>query len=230
MQQRTSRLQSTSLLRGKTSVHPDNRAAPSRFNPLPSCEGRRFSEISEALKRGASIHFPLAREDGILHPHGSRHNVLQSTSLLRGKTGVGIIAPTVIYASIHFPLAREDHNVKFFVEDAVASIHFPLAREDVYALDTSGCQKDASIHFPLAREDIMSCRKENLYAVASIHFPLAREDSVTFDGSENWGMLQSTSLLRGKTKTTRNTSCRKSASIHFPLAREDPTEWFSGLT
>ena len=85
-----------------------------RFNPLPSCEGRHeLTEDEEfsmklqstSLLRGktypdqkdyfceyASIHFPLAREDG------------QGDSL------------RVVYdASIHFPLAREDfrgHDMK----------------------------------------------------------------------------------------------------------------------
>ena len=107
-------------------------------------------------------------------------------------------------------------------------------------------QSVASIHFPLAREDI-DRQTELFMTVASIHFPLAREDGVsqfTFVVSMS---LQSTSLLRGKTKYTDPVdagadcfnplpSCEGRlefvldnpavlmASIHFPLAREDPCD------
>ena len=56
----------------------------------------------------------------------------------------------------------------------------------------------ASIHFPLAREDKMKapvCTGK----YASIHFPLAREDVVGTSAKFDALMLQSTSLLRGKT-------------------------------
>ena len=80
----------------------------------------------------ASIHFPLAREDS-----GGRIRcvyciLLQSTSLLRGKTIIPIDFLTVKGASIHFPLAREDELSAVNSSLENASIHFPLAREDVY--------------------------------------------------------------------------------------------------
>ena len=125
--------------------------ADPRFNPLPSCEGRR----------SAPHLLPIS-------------SVLQSTSLLRGKTQ---------------PDFREQRR-------AVASIHFPLARED-FALIVISDAFVASIHFPLAREDVS--------------FPL--HDCIE--------LLQSTSLLRGKTFFFANFLPCIHASIHFPLARED---------
>ena len=81
------KLQSTSLLRGKTtpvcgysissscfnplpscegrhSIPPVS-GEYSSFNPLPSCEGRQIIPVDFLAVKGASIHFPLAREDGM---------------------------------------------------------------------------------------------------------------------------------------------------------------------
>ena len=125
--------------------------------------------------------------------------MLQSTSLLRGKTDSCQSPENLLSASIHFPLAREDearsgayarmdcfnplpscegrrrpNGRNMYMQHA--SIHFPLARED---------QKDkpevtaenASIHFPLAREDPITAYSRRMKK-ASIHFPLAREDQM----------------------------------------------------
>ena len=148
------------------------------FNPLPSCEGRLHKALGGILPAGASIHFPLAREDdknlkGMedelcfnplpscegrrrLMDYRAENEKLQSTSLLRGKTSLVRCLFDFSDASIHFPLAREDARPQ------------PRFRTD-----------DASIHFPLAREDIA-----NIYIAG------------------DWSMLQSTSLLRGKTNYT----------------------------
>ena len=56
---------------------------------------------------GASIHFPLAREDSVYY-----------TTF------------PMFCASIHFPLAREDSAPSVPEYVPIASIHFPLARED----------------------------------------------------------------------------------------------------
>ena len=135
----------------------------------------------EGIKNGdldlfASIHFPLAREDPrdvpfIVQPtEASIHFLLrgktspllcflcplmlQSTSLLRGKTVIQNRECIVELASIHFPLARED-GVMWGSSTArdFASIHFPLAREDGVMWGSSTARDFASIHFPLARED-----------------------------------------------------------------------------
>ena len=100
------------------------------FNPLPSCEGRLCVDRHLEYAILASIHFPLAREDGANTIYVIRWNcfnplpscegrryfsavignatMLQSTSLLRGKTSCSILLMSSCTASIHFPLARED--------------------------------------------------------------------------------------------------------------------------
>ena len=80
-------LQSTSLLRGKTSAM--YRMCPKIlcFNPLPSCEGR-------LCMRSFNLFYYK----------------LQSTSLLRGKTNFIHNISNTWGASIHFPLAREDRK------------------------------------------------------------------------------------------------------------------------
>ena len=123
-------------------------------------------------------------------------------------------------ASIHFPLARED--IEEFMKGClgIASIHFPLAREDTRRQRKLQIPQIASIHFPLAREDpLCICIHSRLNA--SIHFPLAREDFMMFAIIVPAVMLQSTSLLRGKTFQNMYKSPGRRASIHFPLARED---------
>ena len=57
-------LQSTSLLRGKTVCSDLFLLFVYCFNPLPSCEGRPESHRRGRYISLASIHFPLAREDG----------------------------------------------------------------------------------------------------------------------------------------------------------------------
>ena len=158
----------------------------------------------------------------MLIKHGRQILMLQSTSLLRGKTRVHCEKNEPESASIHFPLAREDHDYRsslggtdcfnplpscegrpcnnhLAAHHSHASIHFPLAREDPNALSKPP-QVHASIHFPLARED--RCNNHlRIHSNASIHFPLAREDSFVAFYTEILEMLQSTSLLRGKTES-----------------------------
>ena len=57
-------------------------------------------------------------------------HLLQSTSLLRGKTSLFRWNHYDRNASIHFPLAREDFAYIVIITIINASIHFPLARED----------------------------------------------------------------------------------------------------
>ena len=124
--------------------------------------------------------------------------VLQSTSLLRGKTNCGFHFGVVECASIHFPLAREDPVEKELPPNAKqASIHFPLAREDKKHIKRN---RNTNCFNPLP-----SCEGRRISGavapmgtIASIHFPLARED-----------------------KQHQHRRIIKDASIHFPLARED---------
>ena len=122
----------------------------------------------------------LLRGKTLRGPAGQAHKMLQSTSLLRGKTHIFIVGKIIFYASIHFPLAREDRPV------------LPVQRPPGFA----------SIHFPLARED----HKLQLLFIRQLRFnPLpsceGRQSSVSRK-IENF-LLQSTSLLRGKTAAKR---------------------------
>ena len=119
-------LQSTSLLRGKTA-----------------------ERIRPNVRKNASIHFPLAREDPHEYTLPGRVPMLQSTSLLRGKTPF-------------LPDVEVGH---------CASIHFPLAREDVHWLASRRICKSASIHFPLAREDRKFHQKTPVFILCSCIFP-----------------------------------------------------------
>ena len=124
--------------------------------------------------------------------------MLQSTSLLRGKTNQTSVQMTMQRASIHFPLAREDRNYRGH-ELAWNSFNpLPSCEGRLWGFCWCILQAHASIHFPLAREDMLRILASMPWD-ASIHFPLAREDMLTIFFSDDVFMLQSTSLLRGKT-------------------------------
>ena len=122
-------------------------------------------------------------------------------------------------ASIHFPLAREDGKENAIRRPDNASIHFPLAREDEKASKTLA-SFDASIHFPLAREDVLPSRCYLLYQCFN-PLPSCEGRRLYFTPWFQSYMLQSTSLLRGKTEIAVSEDFAFDASIHFPLARED---------
>ncbi len=122
------------------------------------------------------------------------------SSLLRGKTYEGIKNGDLdLFASIHFPLAREDpRDVPFIVQPTEASIHFLLRGK---TKNTSFLPEilNASIHFPLAREDP---RVEQILTSIGRFNPLPSCEgrrSRSISQLEAFS-LQSTSLLRGKTK------------------------------
>ena len=62
--------------------------ATPNFNPRPSCEGRPGTDGLERQRGGISIHVPLARDDPDTDKPLTVSRVFQSTSLLRGTTGV----------------------------------------------------------------------------------------------------------------------------------------------
>ena len=167
------------------------------FNPLPSCEGRLSTE---ATTTGTEL--------------------LQSTSLLRGKTRIAILISEISKASIHFPLAREDAWASCCSDTASASIHFPLAREDKLYLLTFLPLKVLQSTSLLRGKTNSSLLPGQNY-VASIHFPLARED-VICDCKEvkSWSFNPLPSC-EGRLCFCLHTSPLIRASIHFPLARED---------
>ena len=122
------------------------------FNPLPSCEGRRFTSRmfrnpyqfqSTPLMRGEtlhvadvpkslpiSIHSPHARGDDVAAVLDVNSLAFQSTPLMRGETGCALIYNRDIAISIHSPHARGDD---FWYRDPHTlqiSIHSPHARGD----------------------------------------------------------------------------------------------------
>ena len=148
---------------------------------------------------------------------------LQSTSLLRGKTGARPLCYPYQGASIHFPLAREDLSFFFFFLLCYASIHFPLAREDGLTVDQIANEIGSFNPLPSCEGRHTIHHLPHFLPFASIHFPLAREDEERLLKKVKVIVLQSTSLLRGKTYTDLLLSFTVDASIHFPLAREDIT-------
>ena len=191
----------------------------------------------------ASIHFPLAREDPVSHPllfctlcfnplpscEGRRHlrallstlSVLQSTSLLRGKT-YGADSPVEEEPCFN-PLpsceGRRDGTIHERFQKVLQSTsllrgktHFAKPSPQTTELQSTSLLRGktsksnakgaifacASIHFPLAREDIQTERreqaKEGFNPLPSCEGRPQGNDIIIDDG-----VLQSTSLLRGKT-------------------------------
>ena len=168
------------------------------FNPLPSCEGRRFFFVTDISYLLASIHFPLAREDEGEALELASNGMLQSTSLLRGKTDI----PAVMYnsprASIHFPLAREDTSLTFVITESAASIHFPLAREDNVSLANTSITSSFN-PLPSCEGRQIAKQLADLQKTLQSTSLLRGKTCCRHPFVQN-RMLQSTSLLRGKTK------------------------------
>ena len=166
------------------------------FNPLPSCEGRPVfaSVILNKL-------------------------LLQSTSLLRGKTGTCPVHQPSFHASIHFPLAREDAPAS-----QQKSFQAPLQSTSLLR----GNDKHPVVPDPFWNgfNPLPSCegRLQSIPTIvenipASIHFPLAREDSPS---KHQIGIVISFNPLpscEGRLQLQAAFSLSKKASIHFPLAR-----------
>ena len=131
------------------------------FNPLPSCEGRRFepTEVSRryafqstplmrgetgatpkgGARRGISIHSPHARGDRIgwtIWPDRGHFNPLPSCE---GRRFQGYATRADINISIHSPHARGDQIVRIEHSAPKISIHSPHARGD--GLHQQKCEK-----------------------------------------------------------------------------------------
>ena len=131
---RWTEFQSTPLMRGETSsdqsrsipihisIHsPHARGDPhlrriwsaqKYFNPLPSCEGRRFRFDAFSVPEGISIHSPHARGDSRDIFYCTKKLIFQSTPLMRGETDIaGASANHHKFQST--PLMRgETHSVR----------------------------------------------------------------------------------------------------------------------
>ena len=190
-------LQSTSLLRGKTAG-------------LPTL--RNWS--------GASIHFPLAREDDSRIWRSIPHQRFNPLPSCEGRRNEPEKVRAYCDASIHFPLAREDGNCGCNVGCGCCFNPLPSCEGRPNSDNMIEYRHRASIHFPLAREDKIGARLDIAGLVLQSTSLLRGK---TFQGSTLFSQvkLQSTSLLRGKTKDRKHLGKTRGASIHFPLARED---------
>ena len=125
--------------------------------------------------------------------------MLQSTSLLRGKT-FSPFSPRSAYKCFN-PLPSCEGRHKLVRIPIFVSGFNPL---------------------PSCEGRLVILQNTSIISIASIHFPLAREDYRCFLIVFFRRVLQSTSLLRGKTPWTLQFEVLTfNASIHFPLARED---------
>ena len=124
---------------------------------------------------------------------------LQSTSLLRGKTAFSTFHKAVCCASIHFPLAREDYGAKR-CDNQICCFNPLPSCEGRPPRHIPSCQLYCFNPLPSCEGRQGRFRWGIVLCNASIHFPLAREDIQILHFFDSVSVLQSTSLLRGKTK------------------------------
>ena len=165
------------------------------FNPLPSCEGRRWSEDWwRTMKEFQST--PLTRGETSPTRERKGFGLFQSTPLIRGETRRGGSPVRLGRISIHSPHARGDAVFDAIVALIGISIHSPLARGDMGELGQVNL-KDISIHSPLTRGDCELWHPYNQTQI-SIH-----------------------PLIRGETFQPFAVKQRPEISIHSPHARGD---------
>ncbi len=188
--------QSTSLSRGKTPTGGRwNLILP--FNPLPSHEGRRDFE-SHKVVYDLSIHFPLTREDLIVHRYLRFFHTFQSTSLSRGKTVVlgDIVLPVFTFNPLPSHEGRPGPSAPACPEAPFNPLPSHEGRQKVLIQYTL---------LVVFQSTSLSRGKTPVYGLVlasghlSIHFPLTREDSLVFIKEFFGRIFQSTSLSRGKT-------------------------------
>ena len=191
-------------MRGETIAGGSGVSSVHDFNPLPSCEGRRFC-------RFASLQTPR----------------FQSTPLVRGETWLELKIHPYKCISIHSPHARGDASSANVSRILSISIHSPHARGDApYPPRSAG--NAISIHSPHARGD-----NDDVSALIALrHFnPLpsceGRPDG--HNGKKHKYPFQSTPLMRGETTATGLLHIDSEISIHSPHARGDPCSFLLHL-
>ena len=212
-------LQSTSLIRGKTGTEGQWKEVTDHFNPLPSSEGRRYSPQSPSH----GSHFnPLPSSEGRLrYPHSKNESfILQSTSLIRGKTDQIFRSGVGLFTSIHFPHPREDSSMLQGVYGFETSIHFPHPRED------SGQKRNLLVqrHFnplPSSEGRRIDGGYRCIIAFTSIHFPHPREDSARCQSLHFEKYFNPLPSSEGRRRANVAFCAYYHTSIHFPHPRED---------
>ena len=116
-------------MRGETNATLNSPASLLNFNPLPSCEGRRFIRFYTSDESDFN---PLPSCEGRRY---AQNNVMyqyqfQSTPLMRGETHPNDWSQGESPISIHSPHARGDYYDALDAENAKISIHSPHARGD----------------------------------------------------------------------------------------------------
>ena len=190
--------QSTPLMRGETcfdryDVHPPRISIHSPhargdlvihilllllsyFNPLPSCEGRRYL----SARRQPPSHFnPLPSCEGRLIPLTAKlaANEFQSTPLMRGETSWNNTKFADIKISIHSPHARGDMRDSTIHGRDSKFQSTPLMRgETKKATITHATLKFQST--PLMRGETLEVIDKIVLQIISIHSPHARGDAV----------------------------------------------------
>ena len=221
-----------------------------RFNPRPSCEGRRTFDAdlssnpafqSTPLLRGAT-HQCWTRQSGKkrFNPRPSCEgrlfygvgiagsSMFQSTPLLRGATKRGIVHAERIWVSIHAPLARGDACPCRASSSASRFNPRPSCEGRRFAF--------RSERPPRCFNPRPSC--EGRQAVSAAAFkrmefqstPLLRGATQGSGGMGGPNMFQSTPLLRGATMVAPRHLSGRRVSIHAPLARGDFVTIPSGMS
>ena len=81
--------QSTPLMRGATASHSSTLITSLRFNPRPSCEGRRQTLLHVQMRGRVSIHAPHARGDASRNPFPARPTSFNPRPSCEGRPEVG---------------------------------------------------------------------------------------------------------------------------------------------
>ena len=89
------------------------RARCANFNPLPSCEGRRFRFVSRSGWSKTKFQSTLLMR-GETHDDEGKvvQDEFQSTPLMRGETVIQTACPVILIISIHSPHARGDPSLQ----------------------------------------------------------------------------------------------------------------------
>ena len=167
------------------------------FNPLPSCEGRLSSSLRSSRFDFASIHFPLAREDNVSTGEPSTSTVLQSTSLLRGKTSLsGFSSSGKLLQSTS--LLRGKTAISSQIVSCGLLQSTSLLRGKTLSELIGSVQMQCFNPLPSCEGRLLVIHAET-QPICFNPLPSCegrRQDDVSV---MRWRMLQSTSLLRGKT-------------------------------
>ena len=125
--------QSTPLMRGETSARAFARSSSANFNPLPSCEGRQYSQLTSVIHR----HFnPLPSCEG--RRYSERFSVAANDfnplPSCEGRLATLVIRILNAKISIHSPHARGDKRCQSGMKTFGTFQSTPLMRGETLSL------------------------------------------------------------------------------------------------